>query len=97
MLSESVREWLDEEWIEQDCHQRIGKRVADAYRSARQDGITEIGDLLVRVGTELGGNGPTAASTVDDFFEAFVGPWDVANYVSDILVQQETGEKSCCS
>lgn len=96
MLSSNIREWLDEEWIEQDCHERIGVRVSEAYRAARLDGVDDLGVLLVRLGTALGGDGPTAASTVSDFAEAYVGPWDVANKASDILAQLATGETTCC-
>mmetsp|Transcript_23882 Transcript_23882/g.74733 ORF Transcript_23882/g.74733 Transcript_23882/m.74733 type:complete len:313 (+) Transcript_23882:34-972(+) len=92
MLGSRVCAWLDEEWIEQECHERIGERVSAAYRSARRDGVTDLGEMVVRMGSALGGDGPTAASEVSDFEEAYVGPWDVANYVSDILVELSSSD-----
>ena len=39
-LSESIRQHLDDEWIEQECHKGIGEEVArlylDAFRKVRR-------------------------------------------------------------
>ena len=38
-----VRQWLDDEWIEQDVHEAIGRRVGGAYEAARADGVDDLG------------------------------------------------------
>lgn len=35
-LSESIRQHLDDEWIEQDCHKGIGEEAAKLYLAAFQ-------------------------------------------------------------
>lgn len=35
-LSESIRQHLDDEWIEQDCHRGIGEEAARLYLAAFQ-------------------------------------------------------------
>ena len=52
-LRDRVRHWLDEEWIEQECHVVIAERAAASYVAARRSGLTELGDVLVKLGTDL--------------------------------------------
>lgn len=75
-LRDRVQHWLDDEWIEQACHVDIAEHAAASYVAARRQGLTDLGEILVQLGTDL--------ESVD-FYEAYVGPWDVANYVAEVL------------
>lgn len=90
LMEASVREWLDDEWIEQECHSIIAAAAGQSYFNAVERGQRELGDVLVSLGTDL-----SAVALKDAFFEAYVGPWDVANYCSDLIATGATGE-ACC-
>ena len=77
-IKQSIIDWLNQEYIEQDCHYKIGNIVEKSYIEVREMGITDPGELLMQVGSNLEIN-------QQDFEKAFVGPWDVANKVSDIV------------
>ena len=46
VISAELREMLDREWIEQDCHVVIGQNAADAYLGARAKGLDDVGSKL---------------------------------------------------
>lgn len=85
-LETQVVEWLDNEWIPQDCHQEVAKVAAKAYVKARDEGIADLGGVLLHVGTELEDM---------DMGDAFVDAWMVANKVSDLLLMR-MGREVCC-
>ncbi len=87
-LGKMVQKYLDEEWIELPIHERIGDLISIMYCSAREDGVTDVGEFLTRTGTAL---------EKEDLSEAFVGPWDVANKVADFLMYKMDRELSSCS
>ena len=68
-------EMLDREWIEQDCHVVIGQNAADAYHR-RAKGLDGVDFILQHVGEVM---------TTDFPVDAYVGPWDCANFVSDVV------------
>jgi hypothetical protein len=73
-LSEAVRNHLDEEWLPQECHDRIGKEVAQIYsRSVRDGGAVHVTDIIMAVGNELQG--------FEGMGDAFVGAWDVVSTI----------------
>ena len=74
VISAELREMLDREWIEQDCHVVIGESAADAYLGARAKGLDDVGSILQHVGEVM---------TTDFPVDAYVGPGDCANFVSD--------------
>jgi len=88
VIGTELQEMLDREWLEQDCHAVIGKSAADAYLGARAKGLDDVGSILVHVGEVMSAEFPA---------DAFVGPWDCANFVSDTLVALASGERSGCS
>ena len=88
VISAELREMLDREWIEQDCHVVIGQNAADAYLGARAKGLDDVGSILQYVGEVM---------TTDFPVDAYVGPWDCANFVSDTLVALASGERCECS
>ena len=82
-LESEVRTWLDEEWIEQDVHGAIARRVNAAYTDARlgEEATDELGGVLVRLGAALGAPDDArarAAGDAIDWAEAYCGAWDVA-------------------
>ena len=91
VLKSSIQQWLDEEWIEQECHAKIAECAARSYYDAvAKRGLYELGDLLVALGGAL-----SEEEMKEAFVEAYVGPWDVANYCSDIIAMSITGETVC--
>ena len=88
VISAELQEMLDREWIEQDCHVTIGQNAADAYLGARAKGLDDVGSILQHVGEVM---------TTDFPVDAYVGPWDCANFVSDTLVALASGERCECS
>lgn len=85
-LEAQVIDWLDNEWIPQDCHKKVARVAAGAYVKARDEGIQDLGGVLLQVGTELEDM---------DMGEAFVDAWTVANKVSDLLLVR-MGREVCC-
>ncbi|CAM9645531.1 unnamed protein product [Ectocarpus sp. 12 AP-2014] len=87
-LSESIREHLNDEWMEQDCHKGIGEEVARLYLAAFEKGDTDLTTLVLDMGS---------AMEQFDMGDAFVGAWDIANLVSDFLMEKMGAETSSCS
>ncbi len=55
----------------------------------RSSGVTDTGDIVVEMGSRL-------ENYLSDFDKTFVGPWDVANKVADILFRLLNVESSSC-
>ncbi|CAM9179851.1 unnamed protein product [Ectocarpus sp. 6 AP-2014] len=87
-LSESIREHLNDEWMEQDCHKGIGEEVARLYLAAFEKGDSDMTTLVLDMGS---------AMEQFDMGDAFVGAWDIANLVSDFLMEKMGAETSGCS
>ena len=90
-LATSVTEWLNNEWIIQDCHASIGNLVKEKYIEGRlTEKINDLGEIMMYIGTGL--------ETTTDFMEdAFVNEWDIVNYVSDLLMKRMDRELCSCS
>jgi len=71
-LNAAVVQWLDREYIVQDVHRVIGAAVEASYTRSRRGGATDLGEVMMNVGTALEGV---------NMREAFVNAWDVANKV----------------
>jgi len=93
LLAKSLQQYLDEEWIEQEDHERLGRAAGAAYLAARQSrGEGEsmrmsVRDIVMAVGS---------AMEREDMGEAFVGPWDIANKAGDITMVANYGEGADC-
>jgi len=89
-FSSAIKELLDTEWIPQIDHEKIGKEVGEIYKRARGDGVNDLNGLLLELGKGL---------SLFDMGDAFVGPWDVANAVSDLVLVRlgREGCESCTS
>ena len=90
LIEAELVDMLDREWIEQDCHRVLGRRARESYASARAAGLDDIGGILQHVGEAL-------TSDAEGFDEAYVGPWDVANFVSDVLMARTSGDDDRCA
>ena len=71
-LNAAVVQWLDGEYIVQDVHRTIGAAVQTSYARSRRDGASDLGEVMMNVGTTLEGV---------NMRDAFVNAWDVANKV----------------
>ena len=52
-LRQSVQHWLDIEYIPQIIHLKIGIEVEKIYLQRRSMGVTDLGEMLMDVGTSL--------------------------------------------
>ena len=77
-LKQTIITWLNTEYIDQPCHYVIAQHVKDKYIELRKNSITDAGEIMVEIGTNL-------ESYKSDFDKSFVGPWDIANKVSDLM------------
>lgn len=80
--------WLDEEWTPQAVHRDLGAAAGAAYAKLRAAGEDEMGGLLLGLSAEL---------QAFNFRECFVGPFDVANKVVEMLMMRESGGDVCCT
>ena len=87
-LHAAIKKWLDDEYIRQGVHEKIGARCEAIYLSSRDAGMVDLGDMLVAMGTQL---------EQLDFEDAFVNSWDVANKVSDLLMVRMERELCACA
>ena len=77
-LKQTIISWLNTEYIDQPCHYVIAQHVKDKYIELRKNSITDTGEIMVKIGTNL-------ERYKSDFDKSFVGPWDIANKVSDLM------------
>lgn len=82
-----LRCWLDEEWTPQAVHGDLGSAAAAVYVALRQQGQEEVGDVIIGTAQGLMAN--------CDFREQFVGPFDVANKLAELLMLRQ-GLEVCC-
>ncbi len=85
-IARGLQQKLDDEWIEQEDHERVAGYAAATYTAARADGIDEMSRLLAHIGGEL---------EAYDLGELFVGPWDVANLTIDIVMRENGTDVPC--
>lgn len=86
-LSQQLTDWLDAEWRQgepQPIHQKIGERTAQIYARQRMEGQDDLSSVLIAIGSELEGM---------DFSSAFVGPWNIANKTSELLLEHRAGPR----
>lgn len=82
-LQKEITNWLDTEWEQgspQPIHSEIGQRAAQIYYRLRMEGENDLTSILFALGGGL---------ETMDFSRAFVGPWNVANKVSELLLLQK--------
>ena len=75
-IGETVQSWLDQEFIALPVHRKIGEMVRSVYLKQRGDGVNDLGEMLMKMGSSL---------ETFDLEDAFVGPWDIANKVRCLM------------
>jgi hypothetical protein len=86
-LAGAVTAWLDAEWCTPEpapIHASIGERVAQIYVRQRMEGEDDLSGVLLAIGQEL---------EAFDMSDAFVGPFNVANKVADLLLSERAGPR----
>uniref|UniRef100_A0A7S4DMC2 Uncharacterized protein n=1 Tax=Lotharella globosa TaxID=91324 RepID=A0A7S4DMC2_9EUKA len=84
-LEASIQTSLDKEWIKQDIHGVIGSEVGRLYTKFRGDGVDDVTLMVLEIGGFL------SDPKLFDMGDAFVGGWDVANMVGDLLIARIAG------
>lgn len=90
-LARSVQRWLDNEWMPQDVHLLMGQSCKKSYVTCREAGV----DDLMTIMTTVADNLTNQWAEFDK--DAFVGAWDITNYVSDFLLTRAGLEGCDCS
>ena len=90
-LGTQITKWLNVEWIGQPVHEKIGSACSDLYKVGRESGITDLGEMLMEIGTGL-----ERVSFDDPEGDAYVNAWDVANKCSDLLMLRMDNELCDC-
>ncbi|PRW57522.1 hypothetical protein C2E21_4288 [Chlorella sorokiniana] len=90
-LSDMIQCWLDEEWAAQELlevHAQLGAATGQAYvRLRRQEGVSEMGDLVLGLATEL--------MTSFDFMPTFTSAFEVSNKATELLMLRGGVTCSC--
>uniref|UniRef100_A0A0G4I2U7 Uncharacterized protein n=1 Tax=Chromera velia CCMP2878 TaxID=1169474 RepID=A0A0G4I2U7_9ALVE len=84
-LGDTVKDWLDEEWIEQYDHVRVGNFVKEYYVRFRSEGVSDLMTMLFCIGEEF---------MNEDLGECFVDGWTIANKVSELLISRLEEEQA---
>jgi hypothetical protein len=88
-VTEEITLWLDQEWIQRDVHREMGQRAAESVRRMVESGNAAVSAILFAVAEDLG------AANFPRLFESDVNEWDVANKVSDLLLQSMDIDVCC--
>eukprot|EP01026_Neomeris_dumetosa_P071793 TRINITY_DN7275_c0_g1_i1.p3 TRINITY_DN7275_c0_g1~~TRINITY_DN7275_c0_g1_i1.p3 ORF type:complete len:182 (-),score=30.68 TRINITY_DN7275_c0_g1_i1:227-733(-) len=86
-IADQVRQWLDDEWTPLEVHEKLGEAAGEAYVKMRETGENELSAVLLGMGSDL---------LSFNYRETFVNAFDVANKVSDLLMQK-MGMEVCCT
>jgi len=85
-LAGAIQGYLDEEWCVQDCHVAIGQAAKAGYIEARTTKqMNDLTSVMMYLGEVM---------MDTDMGDAFVGPWDIANACSDLLMAR-MGRETC--
>lgn len=90
-MANSLASWLDDEWIPQDVHMKMGNRAKETYVKCRTNGIDDVAEIMTEITDDL-------YSGWDEFnADAFVNAWDIGNYCSDWMIKSSGSETCGCS
>ena len=90
-IAKSLADWLDDEWMPQEVHVKMGVAVKNTYITCRSNGVDDISTIMTDVTDDLYENWEIYDK------DAFVNAWDIGNYVSDCLIAKAGGETCGCS
>merc|ERR1719491_846256 len=90
-LAGSLQRFLDSEWMPQETHYKMGQLCKQSYIACRSEGEHDLMAVMCAIADDLEKNWEQYDA------DAFVNPWDCANYISDFLTMK-TGVEGCeCS
>lgn len=75
----------------QEVHVQMGNKAKESYINCRTSGSDDLMTIMTTVADDLTQNWDQYDA------DAFVNAWDIANYVSDYLVQRSGAEACECS
>lgn len=90
-MGKSLALWLDEEWIPQEVHQKMGSSVTKTYIECRTKGVDDVSAIMTQVTDDLYENWSEYNA------DAFVNAWDIGNYIADYLIAKSGSETCGCS
>ncbi|CAJ1951541.1 unnamed protein product [Cylindrotheca closterium] len=90
-MAESIRKWLDDEWIPQDVHIKMAESAKKSYIACRESGQDDVMDILMAISNDLESNWQEYDA------DSFVNAWDIGNYASDYLINRSGNEGCECS
>jgi hypothetical protein len=90
-MADSLVKWLDDEWMPQEVHVKMGKSAKLSYIFCRSEGQDDVMDVLMQIANDLEANWQEYDA------DAFVNAWDIGNYCSDYLVKRSGNEGCECS
>jgi len=90
-VTDEITLWLDQDWIEREVHGKMGEQSASTVRRMVDSGDVGISSILFAVAEDLG------ATNFPRLFESDVNEYDVANKVSDLLLQSMNVDVCCTS
>mmetsp|Transcript_31100 Transcript_31100/g.48673 ORF Transcript_31100/g.48673 Transcript_31100/m.48673 type:complete len:182 (-) Transcript_31100:31-576(-) len=90
-MGKSLAAWLDDEWMPQEIHVKMGISVKNTYVKCRTEGKDDVAEIMTQVTDDLFEN--WAEYNAD----AFVNAWDLGNYVADYLIAKSGSETCGCS
>jgi len=85
-LENSLRAWLDAEFIPELTNQSIAQRAAQVFVRHRMEGENDVGSLVIAIVTEM---------QEFDFSKSFYSEFAIANAMSDLLLDS-LGIDRCC-
>ncbi|KAL9191369.1 hypothetical protein ACHAXT_001075 [Thalassiosira profunda] len=90
-MAKSLAAWLDEEWMPQEVHVRMGVSVKNTYVACRTKGMDDVAAIMTEVTDDL------YKSWEQYNADAFVNAWDIGNYIADYLIAKSGSETCGCS
>ncbi|EJK54020.1 hypothetical protein THAOC_26429 [Thalassiosira oceanica] len=52
-MATSLASWLDDEWIPQDVHMKMGNRAKETYVRCRTNGIDDVAEIMTEITDDL--------------------------------------------
>jgi len=75
----------------QEVHKQMGNTAKESYVTCREMGEDDLMTIMTTIADDL-------TDKWDEYdADAFIGAWDIANYVSDYLVHLSGNERCDCS
>lgn len=90
-MAKSLAAWLDEEWMPQEVHVKMGISVKNTYIQCRSKGVDDVAEIMTQVTDDLFEN--WAEYNAD----AFVNAWDIGNFCADYMIAKSGSETCGCS